>query len=172
MFTSGDAEAVVELLDLGAQVWGAILACPRPVVVACPGHAMAAGAFVLLAADVRIGVDGPYKIGLNEVAIGLTMPWSGLVIAEHRLAQPHLSRALVEATLYEPAAAAAAGFLDETVAPDELEAATARTVERLAGLNAAAFTGTKARLNRDVLEALRAGAEKTTGEIRDGTAGL
>lgn len=166
VFQAGDPDAVVEMLALGAELWARLLAFPRPVVVAAPGHAMAAGAFVLLAADLRIGVDGPFKVGLNEVAIGLTMPWAGLALAEHRLAQPHLQRAVLEAILYAPQGAAAAGFLDEVVAPDELEAATAGAVERLAALNADAFAGTKARRNRDVLEAVRAGAARTTAEIR------
>jgi enoyl-CoA hydratase len=166
VFASGDAEAVVEMLELGARLWAQLLAFPRAVVVAAPGHAMAAGAFVLLAADVRIGVDGPYKVGLNEVAIGLTMPWAALALAEHRLAQPHLQRALLEAPLHPPRDAPAAGFLDTVVVAEELEAATADAVERLGALNAEAFAGTKARRNRDVLDAVRAGAEQTSAELR------
>jgi enoyl-CoA hydratase len=166
VFASGDAEAVVEMLELGARLWAQLLAFPRAVVVAAPGHAMAAGAFVLLAADVRIGVDGAYKVGLNEVAIGLTMPWAALALAEHRLAQPHLQRALLEATLHPPSEAAAAGFLDTVVVAEELETATADAVERLGALNAEAFAGTKARRNRDVLDAVRAGAEQTSAELR------
>jgi enoyl-CoA hydratase len=127
---------------------------------------MAAGAFVLLAADVRIGVDGPYKVGLNEVAIGLTMPWSGLALAEHRLAPPHLQTALLRATLHTPADAVAAGFLDTIVPASDLAAEIVRNVEQLSSLDAAAFAGTKARLNRDVIDAVRTGAERTTAEIR------
>lgn len=166
VFASGDADAVVEMLELGARLWAQILAFPRPVVVAAPGHAMAAGAFVLLAADVRIGADGPYKVGLNEVAIGLTMPWAGLALAEHRLAQPNLQRAVLEATLYTPREAVEVGFLDAVINPDDLDAACASAVERLGGLNADAFAGTKARRNRAVLEAVRTGAEQTSAEIR------
>jgi enoyl-CoA hydratase len=171
VFGSGDADGVAEMLELGAQVWEQLLAFPRPVVVAAPGHAMAAGAFVLLAADVRIGVDGPYKVGLNEVAIGLTMPWAGLALAEHRLAQPHLQRAVLEATLYTPREAVEVGFLDAVVAPEELDPACASAVERLAGLNADAFAGTKARRNRAVIDAVRAGAQQTSAEIRSAAAG-
>lgn len=166
VFAAGDADAVVEMLALGAELWARILAFPRPVLVAAPGHAMAAGAFVLLAADVRIGVDGPYKVGLNEVAIGLTMPWAGLALAEHRLAPPHLQTALLQAALHTPADAVTAGFLDAIVPPSELAGEIVRTVEQLSALNADAFAGTKARLNRDVIEAVRTGAQRTTAEIR------
>ena len=166
VFASGDVDAVVEMLALGAELWARLLEFPRPVVVAAPGHAMAAAAFVLLAADVRIGADGLFKVGLNEVEIGLTLPWSALALAEHRLAPPQLQRAVLEATLFTPRDAVPAGFLDTVVAPAELEAATAAAVERLAGLNADAFAGTKARLNRHVIEAVREGAQRTTAELR------
>ena len=75
VFNSGDVDLVVEMLSLGATLAERVLSFPTPVVVACNGHAIAAGSFLPLAADVRIGVDGPFQIGLNEVEIGLTVPW-------------------------------------------------------------------------------------------------
>lgn len=57
VFSSG-GEAIVEMLRLGATLCERILAFPRPVVVACNGHAFAAGAFLALSADARIGVEG------------------------------------------------------------------------------------------------------------------
>ena len=38
-------------------------------------------AFLLLASDIRIGADGPFRIGLNEVAIGIPVPTFGLELA-------------------------------------------------------------------------------------------
>ena len=62
------------MLTLGARLCERILAFPRPVLTACTGHGIAAGCFIQLPADLRLGVDGPFQIGLNEVRIGLTMP--------------------------------------------------------------------------------------------------
>ena len=45
-----------------------------PVVIACSGHAVAAGALLLLGADVRIGSRGAFRIGLIETEIGLVLP--------------------------------------------------------------------------------------------------
>ena len=72
VMTSGPKEAV-SLVTSGSTLARRLLSHPFPVVVACPGHAVAKGAFLLLSADYRLGVDGPFSIGLNEVQIGMTM---------------------------------------------------------------------------------------------------
>jgi Enoyl-CoA hydratase/isomerase len=66
-----DPQEVFEMIRLGAELAAGVLAFPRPVVAACPGHAYPMGAFLLLASDIRIGADGPYRIGLNEVDAAL-----------------------------------------------------------------------------------------------------
>jgi enoyl-CoA hydratase len=66
------------MVRLGAELAVRVLGFPYPVVTACPGHAYPMGAFLLLASDIRIGADGPYRIGLNEVAIGIPVPTFGL----------------------------------------------------------------------------------------------
>ncbi|HEY6177650.1 MAG TPA: crotonase/enoyl-CoA hydratase family protein, partial [Kofleriaceae bacterium] len=63
-----------------------LLTFPHPVVVACGGHAVAMGVFLLLSADYRIGAAGPFRITANEVAIGLTMPRAAIAICRQRLA--------------------------------------------------------------------------------------
>ena len=98
-----------------------ILAAEIPVVAACTGHAIAAGAFLLLAADVRVGVLGPYRVGFNETAIGLPFPGWGRELAQTRLAALHVERATLGAQLYAPEAALDAGFLEELVEPADLE---------------------------------------------------
>lgn len=158
VFSSG-AEAIVEMLRFGATLCERMLAFPRPVVVACNGHAFAAGAFLALSADARIGVEGAYKIGLNEVRIGLTMPWFGVELARARLTPPHFDRAVVTAAIYDPASAVDAGFLDRVVAPGELAAAALETAQDLAGLNPAAHAGTKLRARGAALTAVRAAIE-------------
>ena len=100
-----------------------ILAHPFPVIAACNGHAIAQGAFTLLACDVRLGIRGEAKIGLNEVAIGLTIPHYGVELARHRLAPTWFDHATLTGALYEPGRAQVAGFLHELVDPADLGAA-------------------------------------------------
>ena len=65
VMTSGPENAV-NLVAAGSTLARRLLSHPYPVIVACPGHAVAKGAFLLLSADYRIGVDGPFQIGLNR----------------------------------------------------------------------------------------------------------
>ena len=114
---AGPREDVVTLLRLGATLAERILSFPAPVTVACTGHAFPAGAFLLMAADTRVGADGPFKLGLNEVRIGLTLPWFALVLARHRLTPAHFDHAAVTGAMFDPQAAREAGLLDAVVPP-------------------------------------------------------
>jgi enoyl-CoA hydratase len=159
VFAGGDVEQVIEMLTLGATLAERILGFATPVITACPGHTVAAGAFMALAADMRIGIDGPYRIGLNEVKIGLTVPWFVIELARQRLQPPHFNRAVVSATMYGPAEAVTAGFLDEVVPAEELHTASLAAAATLAELNPQAHTATKLRARGDSLKAIRKAIE-------------
>jgi enoyl-CoA hydratase len=145
-----------ELLRLGATLAERILTFPAPVVVACTGHAFPAGAFLLMAADERIGASGPFKLGLNEVRIGLTLPWFAIVLARHRMTPSAFDRATVTGTMFDPEAAVAVGLLDAVVAPEELEAAARSAAADLATVDRRAHAGTKRRARQAVADELRA----------------
>ena len=71
-----------ELVNRGAAMLLRLFSLPQPVVVASAGHAIAAGALVLLAADTRIGAAGDFRYGLNETAIGMSLPPFGMEMAK------------------------------------------------------------------------------------------
>jgi enoyl-CoA hydratase len=149
-------EAVGEMLLAGARLAERILSFPTPVVVACSGHALAMAAFVMLSADLRIGIEGPYKIGLNEVAIGMTVPHFGIEIARQRLAPAHFNLATTTAFIYSPHEAVTAGFLDRVVPAGDLKPATMEAAVGLTRLDMAAHAATKQRARDPALKALRA----------------
>ena len=113
-------EEAIALLRAGFELAARVLSFPEPVVIACTGHAIAMGAFLLLSGDYRVGAAGPYKITANEVAIGFTMPRPAVEICRQRLAPAHFNRAVVNAEVYPPDAAAVAGFLDRVVGEAQL----------------------------------------------------
>lgn len=154
-----EPERVVEMLSLGARLCERVLAFPTPVVVACSGHAIAAGSFLPLAADLRIGVDGPFKLGLNEVQIGLTVPLFVVELARQRLTPVHFNRALVTAAMYDPHEAVKAGFLDQVVSAKELRGVSLEAAQQLATLDPAAHRATKQRVRGTALEAVSAAIE-------------
>ncbi len=158
VFAEG-VDAVLEMLTLGATLAERILASTRPVVVACSGHAIAAGAFLVLAADLRIGAEGPFLIGLNEVRIGLTVPSFAIELARQRLTPAHFDAAVVSATMYSPHDALAAGFLDRVVAPGDVRQAATEAATDLAALDGRAHAATKLRARAESLKRLRAAIE-------------
>lgn len=147
-------ESMREMLIAGGRLVARLLLQPRPVVAACTGHALAAGALVLLASDYRIGAAGDWKIGLNEVAIGLAMPRWGIELARYRLNPSWFDRRVVLGQVGTPDEAVAAGFLDELVPADEVVAAAGEAAQRLSSLTSKAVGGTKERVRRAVADAM------------------
>jgi enoyl-CoA hydratase len=157
-------EATREMLLLGAGLAERILAFPTPVVVACTGHAYPAGAFLLLSADARVGADGDFRIGLNEVRIGMTLPWFAIEIARQRLTPAAFDRTVVNATMFSPTGARTAGFLDLVVPADQLAAAGRAVAEDLTGLDFRAHAATKLRARAGAIAAVRQAVVREFGE--------
>jgi enoyl-CoA hydratase len=144
----GDSAAVDRLMRAGGDLVRRMYLSPLPLVAACTGHALAAGALLLLGCDRRVGPDAPVKIGLNEVAIGLALPDWALAIAEDRLSRRHLQSSAATAALYDGTAAVDAGFLDVAVDPGHVRSVALAEGERLAALDPAAYRVTVSRLRR------------------------
>ncbi|MFP6641034.1 MAG: crotonase/enoyl-CoA hydratase family protein [Myxococcota bacterium] len=154
---AGDGDAVQALVKKGAQLALRLFESPRPVVLGVNGHALAMGAVLCLAADIRIGTRGEYKIGLNEVAIGMALPAFALVLSKERLSRRHLARATANAEIYLPENAVDAGYLDWVVDEGETEQAAIDYASGMAsGLHAKAHQLTKAAVRESALERLRA----------------
>lgn len=120
------------------------------------GWRLAAGGLLLLTGDVRIGVRGEFRIGLNEVAIGLSLPQAGVELARDRLTPTALTEAVIRSRLYNPDDAAKAGYLDEAVDAIDFDATVARQAEELLKLDPTAFAMTKQRLRRSTLDRIAA----------------
>ncbi len=145
-----------ELVTTGARTALRIARFPAPVVIACTGHALAMGGVLLVAADTRIGASGDFKLGFNEVAIGMTTPIFLVELARDRMSKRHFQRALVQSEIYDPEAAVDAGLLDRVVAPETLEREALAETERLAKLPRAAYVRTRARVRGASLERVEA----------------
>lgn len=158
-------EATRDMVAAGSALTLRMLAHPHPIIVACPGHAVAKGAFLLLACDYRIGVAGAFQIGLNEVRIGMTMHQVGIAMARDRLTPAVFQRAVINAEMFDPHAALAAGFLDQVVAPDQLMVTAQAMAQQLRQLNMTAHKQTKLKARKALLDALTVAidVDKLTG---------
>lgn len=147
-------EAAMDLVAAGSTLARRMLSHPFPIVVACTGHAVAKGAFLLLSADYRIGVDGPFSIGLNEVQIGMTMHNAGIELARNRLNTGAFGRSVINGEMFDPKGALQAGFLDKVVAPEELTDAARTVALQLKKINMKAHKQTKLKVRKAFLETL------------------
>jgi enoyl-CoA hydratase len=148
------AESAKELVTKGSQLSLRMLSFSKPIIVACSGHAIAKGGFLLLSADYRIGVEGDFKIGLNEVMIGMTMHHAGIVIARARLAHTHLDRSVNNSEIYTPKEAVKAGFFDVVVPESQLKTTVIKVAGMFSKLNAKAHAATKLKVRKPHLIAL------------------
>jgi enoyl-CoA hydratase len=163
---SSPAEAGKLVTDGGALITR-LLGSEVPVVIACPGHAVAAGALLLLGADVRVGAQGAFRIGLIETQIGMVLPRWAAELARERLSRLHLQRATVGAEMYDPDGAAHAGFLDAVVQPDALAPVARERALQWAELPRDAYRG-QVRMNRgDVLGRLAEAVAEDRGRLFD-----
>jgi enoyl-CoA hydratase len=149
-------EPMRALVTAGADLFLRIALHPLPILVGCTGHALAGGAILLLAADTRIGARGEFKIGLNEVAIGMRLPIFGYELARERLSKRHLVRATLQAELFDPEGAVDAGFLDRTCDAGALVETSLAEARRLAALPQPAYSRTKAGLREGLAAGIRA----------------
>ncbi len=136
---SGDWNAIVNLVADGGALIRKLYGAGLPVVAAAHGHALAAGALILLGCDVRVGADVDAKVGLNEVAIGMVLPGWAFTLAEARLSPRFTQRALLNARVTSPADSVDVGFLDEVVSAHELMERAVAEAAALAMLDPAAY---------------------------------
>ncbi len=153
VMTAGPEHAIA-LVTTGSTFTRRMLAHPFPIIVACPGHAIAKGAFLLLSADYRIGVEGAFNIGLNEVQIGMTMHHSGIEVARDRLTKPAFQRSVINGEIFNPPAALDAGFFDRIVPAGELMDVARATAAQLKKINMTAHKNTKLKARKSLLDTL------------------
>lgn len=159
VMTSGGEDAR-RMLALGATLALRIFEFDTPVILGVTGHALAMGGILAVAADYRVGAEGSYKIGLNEVAIGMPVPSFGVELCRDRLTPSWFIRCVQHATLCSPTEALDAGFLDEVVLMDDVPARTLAVATHLGEtVNPGAFRMTRRNVRAERAEQLRAGLE-------------
>ena len=158
-------DAALALLNKGMELLLGFYGTPLPVVIACSGHALAGGALLVLTGDLRLGIAGPFKIGLNEVAIGLPVPTLAMEFARDRLSKRALTRATLLAEIYDPEGAVGAGYLDALVPAGELVDRAKQEAARLGALSRGAYAATKQLLRKPTIERIRAGLDSELARL-------
>jgi enoyl-CoA hydratase len=158
-----DDEDAAAINDLYRRVHLALLQLPKPTVAMVNGHAIAGGLVLVLACDYRLGVEGDYRVGLNEVAVGAAFPRTAFEIVGLRLPHARASELMLGAALYPASQALRLGIVDELFPAERFTTTVLQRATRLAGFPREAYAHTKAAL---VAEAVRNAEAETDAEAR------
>jgi len=161
-------KAATDLVMFGGELLLRLYELGKPLVVACTGHALAGGALLAATGDTRIGATGPFKIGLNEVQVGMPVPVLAHEFARDRLAPSELVASVLQARIYDPDAAVRAGWLDRAVAPEALADEALQEAERLGKLPGTAYAMTKRSLRRQTTTYIREQMAANLAELTPG----
>lgn len=156
VFAANDAVRSLQMVKAGAQLATRLMTFPMPTVGVVEGHAFPMGTFLLLACDVRLGVAGRYRMGLNEVAIRIAPPGFAVELARSRIHPAWLSRTVTLGEMFEPDEALMAGLLDKVVSAEALEDTLDGIVTAMANIHLPSHVAAKQRLRAAAVAAMRA----------------
>ena len=162
IFSGGfDLEEFKKGVELGMTMVGRgfdllvrLYSFPLPLVAACTGHGVAMGAFIIMACDSRIGSRGNFKISLPETAIGMALTPLLLALTAARISRQHMTRVALQSEVYNPEQAVEAGFIDEAVEADLLDARAMEVALKLANLPQAQYAANKLSIRANTLQAM------------------
>ena len=142
----GGVEYAEAFLPALSEAFLAVFDCPRPVVAAINGHALAGGCIIAAAADLRLMSGG--TIGLTELLVGVQFPTVPLEIARYAFG-PHAARLALTAETFGVDDALRIGLVDAAAAADELLPEAIKRAATLAGYPANVYAATKEQLHRE-----------------------
>jgi enoyl-CoA hydratase len=155
IFAANDPKRSLEMVRAGAELALRLMIFPHPTIGVMEGHAFPMGTFLLLACDVRIGALGKFRMGLNEVAIGISPPRFAIELARSRVHPAWLSRTVTLGEMFEPKDAVVAGFLDRAVPPNQVDATLDQLLAAFKGINVPMHAAAKRDLRKHAMAAMR-----------------
>ncbi|TVS17774.1 MAG: crotonase/enoyl-CoA hydratase family protein [Gammaproteobacteria bacterium] len=155
VLAANDTQQSAAMVRAGAELALRLLSFPKPTLSVMAGHAYPMGTFLLLACDVRICAEGPYKMGLNEVAIGIAPPSFAIELARSRVHPAWLSRTVTLGEMFEPEDALIAGFVDAVVPGEQIEQRISEAIDALKNVHRPSHLVAKQRLRRATMAAMR-----------------
>lgn len=131
----------------------ALATCPVPVVASIGGHSPAGGAVLSLFCDYRVMAEGPYRIGLNEVQVGLDVPEPIQLALRRLVGRYRAERLLVSGSLLEAGEALRVGVVDELTGIDQVTTRALHWLNQLLALPPQAMLKTRAVARADLMQA-------------------
>lgn len=142
-----------------ARMIGTLLAFPKPFVAAINGHSPAGGAILALTADFRYMAEGKYRIGLNEVPVGIVVPQPIYDMYAQVIGTRNAYQFLLEGKLSLPEEALAVGLVDAVLPQEEVYTQALTKATMLAKMEPKTFSKTKLNMRAPLLAKFEAGNE-------------
>jgi enoyl-CoA hydratase/carnithine racemase len=131
-----------------------LVAFDKPLVAAITGHAPAGGCVLSLCADYRIMAEGKYKIGLNEIPVGIIVPPSIFELYAFWLGKGKATQYLLEGKLHTVEEALNIGLLNETATLENVNEVAMNKLKQYVAFNALAWRATKRNCRADLINAV------------------
>jgi len=144
----------------------ALFGLEKPVVAALSGHAVAGGCVLALTADHRMLRRGA-QIGLNEVKVGVPLPWSVALLLRAAVPPQSLSRVALLGSNFTDEEAVGLGLVHEVREAEGFEAACLARLEEFAERDARAVALTKSYLRAAALAEMRSQEDARRGDFLD-----
>jgi 3,2-trans-enoyl-CoA isomerase len=138
---------------------------PIPIVAAITGHSPAGGAVVALYCDYRVMAEGPFKIGLNEVEVGIILPPLLFGALRRQVGPHHAERLGVAGMLIASDEAYRVNLVDELAAPEEVVAQALARCDHLLRLPPVAMAESRRNARRDLVELVREFGESSLDDL-------
>lgn len=149
-----DAEQFESFWESFMGVIYELTAFPKPMVAAITGHSPAGGCILAMAADYRVMARGKYRIGLNEVPVGIIVPPSVFHLYSFWIGGRRASQYLLEGSLHTVDKALEIGLIDEVADPGQVEAAALAKLQTYLGFHPNAWSRTKENCRKALLRNL------------------
>jgi enoyl-CoA hydratase/carnithine racemase len=117
-----ERDALRAALETFFDAMHAVAASAVPVAMAMTGHSPAAAAILAMFGDWRVMAAGDFRVGLNEVRIGLPMPEVVFAVAARTVGERHAERMCVTGELMPPDDALRIGLIDALAPPEQVVA--------------------------------------------------
>lgn len=160
---SYDEPTMVEFWQDLAGLLADLSASPKPWVAAISGHSPAGGCVLALCCDQRVMAEGKYRIGLNEVPVGIVVPSPIFHLYASVLGNRQAYQFLMEGKLMLPEDALACGLVDAVVPEEQVMDEALRRLQTYLALNQTVWTQTKSLLKGPLVQQLRPDFESTFG---------
>jgi Delta3-Delta2-enoyl-CoA isomerase len=162
-----DRAAMERFMRLFAEAVWALYALPRPVVAAVSGHAVAGGCILALTADYRVLRRGGVQLGLNEVKVGVPLPWSVALLLRASVPPGALTQVALLGRNFADDDALAVGLADQLADADGFEDFCRARLEEFADKDTASIAITKGYLREGVLREMRSREKDEMGAWLD-----